>query len=149
MPASTSMPPSKPAAEWTLWYAKQNRIFIKESNAKQENYSCSTRNQSLTLTIRWKIMQSFKAWNASSRISSQPESREMPWSHFVAWLYALSALHSLGWWFKGLTTCKRHLGSFFTFAMIETVGTESCATNYSFRSTALHDQAWGTIVVHL
>ena len=38
----------------------------------------------------WKSMRSFRAWNAFSRISSQPESRGMPWSHFVAWLYVLS-----------------------------------------------------------
>ena len=86
MPASTTMPPSKPAAEWTLWYAKQNRIFIKESNAKQEHYSCSTSN----LNRWWKSMQSFRALNAFSSISSQPESRRMPWHHFVEWLYVLS-----------------------------------------------------------
>ena len=41
------------------------------------------------------------------------------------------SLHSLGSGFKGLTTGKRHFGSFFTFAMIETVGTETCAANHN------------------
>ena len=49
-------------------------------------------NQKSTFTFNdwWRIMQNFRAWNAFSRISSQPESRGMPWSHFVAWLSVLS-----------------------------------------------------------
>lgn len=44
-------------------------------------------NQKSTFNHCWKIMQSFRALNTSSGISSQPESRGMPWRHFVAWLH--------------------------------------------------------------